>query len=726
MIFLTSRYQLIDNFLTRIINLDIQDVEVTEISLVSRLISEDSSLFQHFCKKIRDLKKQLDTPQIFMISSIFESPFQFQNTAKEYKNRVRLFILEFLDEKHEKLVSLSLLLFQYLSKYYREYINEFIKKITSLWENDNPNIQCRAIKSLEYEPVSNQKIFLDYVDKLKEFIFNQDDCIKCYSMNLFGNIFFYLTRAGEILNLNEEETYKFIENSIKVEDDAAKLKYFEGLEHLLSEYSLFKSEWIQFFIDQYHKCSTTALRNQVLRILVYFPNKKSFSDKELNLYFNFFEGLFKELLEDKYEIEEPRVLYKPNILMDILHQFEQLCFLLPEVVDRLLSLYEKIINEYFPNLRDQKGLSSGGLVKQWTHEIYALLIKYHKDKLNSERISELTLKISNVQYSEITNIEFNINSLKHQIRILILRHDFSTVKEKFRELQGFFENYHKYQSEPHPCYPIWTFTEDLIYLLTSTHDNYNREKDRLISNLKKNNEKIPNCYHKIFEKYNDFKPMLNELSKCKSFGECFNLFKDIKTILRSTLDDIIKVDSELLQDIFRQIYRSNEYYLKDVAGRKSMEIIKRDRRVEGFSEVKDEDFDLWVQISEILNNIDLNTLYKNNLPHEDIISKNLADVLRQNNVPNVTLKKSLSGRSHIDITSGVKIAIEVKKISSNERKDDLIGQLNEDLRIGNYHFGIGYGIDTTKNQLHTRDNSTIIDFPRNRTLLIIKPNINEN
>lgn len=117
-----------------------------------------------------------------MIYGVFQVPFHFRNTTDEYKDRVKFYILELLDEKLEKLVSLSLLLFQYLSVYLSEYINEFIKKITYPWENDNPKIQCRAIKALEYEPASNQKFFLDYVNRLKEFIYNKDDCIKCYSM----------------------------------------------------------------------------------------------------------------------------------------------------------------------------------------------------------------------------------------------------------------------------------------------------------------------------------------------------------------------------------------------------------------------------------------------------------------------------------------------------------------------------------------------------------------
>ena len=720
---MTSKHKIIDDFFTEIIKFSAQDSKIIEISPISNLIHDNHGLFQYFCQKIKDLQAQLNYTQYFLVSNVLQVPLHLQNATDEYKDQVRIFILELLETKLENLISLSLLLFQYLSGYLREYINEFVKNITFLWGNNNPRIQCLAIKALEYVPVSNQNIFLDYVDRVIELIYNEENCIKCYSMALYGNIFFYFTKTGEKVNLKVEEVQKLIEWSDMVEDIALRVKYYEGLEHLLSELGLFKREWIQFFIKTYNQCEAIALKNQLLRILVYFPNNKSFSETELDLYFNFFKGLFKELLDEKHEIEEPRVLYKSNIFMDILHQFEQLCFSLPETVDRLLPLYEKVIDKFFTNLRNQKGLSSGGLLRQWTHEIYGLLIKYHKEKLNSERINELTLKISNIQYSEITNIEFNINSLKHQVRIFIIKKDLSAVKEKLKELRGFFDKYYEHQSEFHQCYYIWVFIEDLIYFLTSTHENYEREKDRLIDNLNRNYEEIPDYFRKIFEKYEDFKPMLFGLNNCNSFSECLTLFGEIKIVLRNTLDEIVKIDSETLKEIFMQINQSNEYYFKDIASRLNIVLSRRSRKIKGFLEVKDKDFELMVKITEILKNIELSRFFGNVLPHEDVISKTLADILRQKKIPNVTLKKKLSGTSHIDITSGVTIAIEVKKIYSNKSKDELIGQLNEDLRIGNYHYGIGYGIDTTKSQLHARDNLVNVDFPRNRIVLVIKPNI---
>ncbi|KKL94209.1 hypothetical protein LCGC14_1866990, partial [marine sediment metagenome] len=225
------------------------------------------------------------------------------------------------------------------------------------------------------------------------------------------------------------------------------------------------------------------------------------------------------------------------------------------------------------------------------------------------------------------------------------------------------------------------------------------------------------------KKYEDFKPMLFGLNNCNSFSECLTLFGEIKIVLRNTLDEIVKIDSETLKEIFMQINQSNEYYFKDIASRLNIVLSRRSRKIKGFLEVKDKDFELMVKITEILKNIELSRFFGNVLPHEDVISKTLADILRQKKIPNVTLKKKLSGTSHIDITSGVTIAIEVKKIYSNKSKDELIGQLNEDLRIGNYHYGIGYGIDTTKSQLHARDNLVNVDFPRNRIVLVIKPNI---
>lgn len=67
--------------------------------------------------------------------------------------------------------------------------------------------------------------------------------------------------------------------------------------------------------------------------------------------------------------------------------------------------------------------------------------------------------------------------------------------------------------------------------------------------------------------------------------------------------------------------------------------------------------------------------------------------------PNVILDEPLKGTRHIDLTVDNQVAIEVKKIESNTSKDEIIGQLIEDMRIKGYQLGIAYGIDQSATNL---------------------------
>ena len=81
------------------------------------------------------------------------------------------------------------------------------------------------------------------------------------------------------------------------------------------------------------------------------------------------------------------------------------------------------------------------------------------------------------------------------------------------------------------------------------------------------------------------------------------------------------------------------------------------------------------------------------------------------------LNKRLTGTSHIDITI-FPVAIEVKKIESNTPKDELIGQIVEDERIGDYIYGISFGIDITKSKKYLLLNGVYIGQYRNIILII--------
>lgn len=118
--------------------------------------------------------------------------------------------------------------------------------------------------------------------------------------------------------------------------------------------------------------------------------------------------------------------------------------------------------------------------------------------------------------------------------------------------------------------------------------------------------------------------------------------------------------------------------------------------VKNSKEKEEETREIFNKVKDFLQNLQIEDYFKIELPSENEINKKFKAIL-DNYFENVEFNETLTGRSHIDITVGSTIAIEVKKIESNTPKDEVVGQLVEDLRIGNYAFGIALGIDQTKN-----------------------------
>ena len=98
-----------------------------------------------------------------------------------------------------------------------------------------------------------------------------------------------------------------------------------------------------------------------------------------------------------------------------------------------------------------------------------------------------------------------------------------------------------------------------------------------------------------------------------------------------------------------------------------------------------------------MNDLDLSEIFPTGIPNENSLNQELHRILSQE-FENVILNDKITGTVHIDLIVNSKIAIEVKKLESNTPKDELMGQLVEDLRIGDYTYGIGFGIDQTKNK----------------------------
>ena len=125
----------------------------------------------------------------------------------------------------------------------------------------------------------------------------------------------------------------------------------------------------------------------------------------------------------------------------------------------------------------------------------------------------------------------------------------------------------------------------------------------------------------------------------------------------------------------------------------------------------------WKSIYRYMKKIDLTFFSADTLRNEPIFNKKLCEILREKFL-NVKMNELISGRIHVDV-SETKIAIEVKKLESNTPKDELVGQIKEDLRIGTYIYGIIFGIDYTSKKELTKYNELMFDD--GKIYCIIKP-----
>ena len=128
---------------------------------------------------------------------------------------------------------------------------------------------------------------------------------------------------------------------------------------------------------------------------------------------------------------------------------------------------------------------------------------------------------------------------------------------------------------------------------------------------------------------------------------------------------------------------------------------------------------IWKLIYRFLNKLDLEFFSADFYNKETIFNEKLFNLLKKE-FPKLKLEmqKKISGRIHVDL-SEANIAIEIKKLESNTPKDELIGQIKEDLRMGTFIYGIIFGIDYTDNKVLTKYNELI--FEDGKVYCIIKP-----
>jgi len=112
---------------------------------------------------------------------------------------------------------------------------------------------------------------------------------------------------------------------------------------------------------------------------------------------------------------------------------------------------------------------------------------------------------------------------------------------------------------------------------------------------------------------------------------------------------------------------------------------------------------VWKEIYDFLDNFSLDYFPKEVFSMETKFNEELSKILSPK-FKNVELDKKISGRIHIDVSVDEKIAIEVKKVISNTKMDEVFGQLFNDIRIGSCKFGIALVIDMTAKKKFKRFN----------------------
>lgn len=118
---------------------------------------------------------------------------------------------------------------------------------------------------------------------------------------------------------------------------------------------------------------------------------------------------------------------------------------------------------------------------------------------------------------------------------------------------------------------------------------------------------------------------------------------------------------------------------------------------------KDKIYKLWNEIYAYLANLDVRVLNINISSHESEINEKIGNYLKKK-FSNVIIHNRISGEKHIDITVDSQVLIEIKKIRSNTNKDELVGQINEDMRITGIKYGIAFGFDLTKKKIYVSYN----------------------
>ncbi|MBD3350053.1 MAG: hypothetical protein GF364_01025 [Candidatus Lokiarchaeota archaeon] len=683
----------------------------------SQLLIEDTEAVNYFFNKIRDIYSSEIFPQHSIIPGIIGDIVQRSQNNELLVEKMREFEWTLLEADSSHLNILGFQIFRENNRLFGEQTRQYVEKIIEYWSNDDVDLQCVSLYAIEVMANGNYRFLMERLDTIKEFIIDSsNDCIKSYSMKIFGEIYLNAIRNGISVEINEELIDGFFGSYLEIENIDFKRIFLEGFELLIYEYNSYKSDWIDILLSEYQENEDISFRAQLLRVLSSLPNKKELNDVDCHKYIEFFNGELTNLLENDYELPPETIIYHPNTLRDVLSSIEQLSFRTPLIVEQLLAKYEEVFSKYVPNLVDNRP-GFFGMAWQRLHSIYINLINFFKTKNDLEKLSNYYQRAAELAFSEKEGLEFNINHLQHKITVNLNNQEIEEAKGNFNLLQDAFTESNENFEEIHLCVPIWTLLEDLTYLSNCSISNFDREIRRLKEHFSRFQTEIPEDLSEIIRNFESSRESHLQITTTENHSRCQALFNNCLNKLSEIASRTSEMDAPLIRNIVDRLVWFEEDSLRDVASQRNIQFSIESRRRRGYSEFRDDDFQLWKEVIDFLKSLTLKELFPNELPNENTINRRFTEQL-QGQFDNVELERIITERVHIDLVIDSKIAIEVKKIRSNTRKDELVGQIVEDLRIAEYPYGILFGIDYTSTMKYRGYNEHYFGTDRNIVYII--------
>ncbi|MFX1344627.1 MAG: leucine-rich repeat domain-containing protein [Promethearchaeota archaeon] len=521
--------------------------------------------------------------------------------------------------------------------------------------------QLKEIKGLE-KNINLKNLYLSQ-NAIQE-IKGLDTLVNLKLLNLSKNQISDIKGLNNLRNLRELHLYGNNITEIKGLEDNVNLEYLSLERNNITRgkefIKLLDNKNIRFLEFDYDKIEFLDSNDQIL--LLKFLKKN-------------YEIFFKKYIELKDKF--PRLLNSPS------YKFRNFKEKVKKLLNRLIGLINILINLHQEEWKKE----------MLFHNELKVLIN---DRLNLEE------KDSKEYYK--------LNALKN----VFFAGMENTYKEQIRFLKDAIKNFNK--AGEFKCEFFYLIHISLIQSLIA-HSEGNIEACR------KDIDKILDLYQKYSnEKFNpSLEILINELPNIqKKLIDYTCEPEHLKRLIYESskrCNEIIKEACPQLQFYKPGVYRILSHIINNM--RESWQNTKLSKESYNlwYSKMKRDTRKLWKNLYRFLRRIDLKFFSFDTFDNENIFNQKIYDLLTKEFL-DIDIHTILSGKIHVDLTESI-IAIEIKKLESNTAKDELIGQIIEDLRIGIYKYGIIFGIDISKNKELTRYNDLF--FGNGKIYCIIKP-----